>query len=633
MDMSGNEFYIGANYWASHAAIRMWSEWDAEAVERDFEALSSHGIRYLRMFLLWPVFQPLKAIYTANVYEYRMMPGETPLPDTEAGRAGVSEEACAHFETLCHLAEKYGLHLIVGILTGHMSLANFVPEAFAGRNPLTDPTVIKWEIRYVRYFVKRFRGESAIAAWNLGNECSNMSRAESNPDQSYVWTHAITAAIRESDPDRPVISGLGGYPLDGKAFNVREHAELVDVLTTHPYQVFSETVIDPLTSIRPESDPAVRAALYGDLGGKPAFIEEVGSIGYSNCSEKTEAQFLSAMLWSAWAQGAHGVFWWCAFDQGHFDYAPYDWNNFGSCYGYFRADRSPKPVAETAAAFDSFLAEFPYAKLPPHTREAVCILPREQPDGRDMLLNSWLLAKQSNLDLTFVHAEDPLPDAKLYLLPSVHSGKPMFLHRLNPLLDRVREGAVLYISLGQTLFRRIPELTGVTVASRIAGGDTDVQFGGNTFRFHCPWRYEAESVADTCTVLARNQYGDPVFVRNAYGKGFIYFLNFPLESLLVKIPNAFSADALPYRKFYQEFASAAEPRACASENPEVLLTEHPLSENRRLVVAVNYNRASSTAKITLRDGWKIAKVLRGELYGKELLEIGGSDAGILELER
>jgi len=94
----------------------MWSDWRADIVELDFHILASHGIKTLRIFPLWPVFQPLKAIYANEIiYEYRMMPGEQPLPDTEAGRAGVSEEACEHFEELCRIEDKYGIKLIVAL--------------------------------------------------------------------------------------------------------------------------------------------------------------------------------------------------------------------------------------------------------------------------------------------------------------------------------------------------------------------------------------------------------------------------------------------------------------------------------------------------------------------------------------
>ena len=400
--MQDNKFYIGVNYWASHNSINMWSDWDADVVDSDFAKLAAHGVTHLRVFPLWPVFQPLKCIW-ANMqrYEYRMSPGEQPLPDTEAGRAGVSEEACGHFKEFCDLAEKHGLKLIVGLLTGHMSFRFYWPEAFEGKNFLSDPTVIKWELRFVRYFCKRFANEPAIEAWDLGNEVGCMAGGVAHPDQTYVWTSAIVSAIRESDPNRPVVSGLDHEAISrDNSFNVRDLSELLDIHTTHPYQIFSQTRIDPINSMRGEIDPTVRARLYESLGQKPCFIEEVGSIGYMNCSEKSEADFLRAMLWSAWSEGNHGVFWWCAFDQGHLEYAPYDWNNYGSDYGYFRADGSAKPIAEISRDFAAFLNGCEVRELPPQPAEAVCIVSRNLTNHYATLGPAYILAKQANTHLT-----------------------------------------------------------------------------------------------------------------------------------------------------------------------------------------------------------------------------------------
>ncbi len=631
--MYDGEFCIGANYWASHNSINMWKDWNAEAVEEDFKKLSSYGVRYLRMFLVWPVFQPLKAIWAnMQLYEYRMGEEELPLPDTEAGHAGVSEEACGHFAEFCALADKYGIKLIVGLLTGHMSFRFYWPPAFEGRNFLTDPTLIKWEIRFVKYFVKRFREESSIVAWDLGNEC-NCLRGGIQPDQSYVWVHAISSAIRESDPTRPVVSGLDSPALtDREPFNVRDYTELLDVNTTHPYQIFSGTAVDPINTMRAEIEPAIRSTIYQDLGGKPSFIEEVGSIGYNNNSEKTEAEFLRTMYWSAWAQNCHGLFWWCAFDQGRFDYAPYDWNNYGSDYGLFRADGSAKPVADEAKKFHDFLASYEYADLPAHTTEAVVILPRELQNPLKVIDPTYILAKQANLDVRFAHAEDKLPDAKLYILPSVYSSKPMFLHRLNELLDRVREGASLYFSLGDTLFRRIPELTGLTIASRERGFNETITLGSHTFTLGSTYRYNIESVADTCEVLARGGDGRPVYVCNRYGKGKIYFLTFPLEVLISDRPGIFkSENCTPYYEFYKAFAGDADERVSVGGNPCVLTTEHIVGENRRIIVAVNYADSDKEAKLTLRGGWKLDKIVRGAKDADGALIVGANDAAVLEI--
>ncbi len=625
--MQDNRYYIGVNYWESEKSIRMWEDFDPAVIESDFQKLRACGVRVLRMFLVWPVFQPLKALWAdARIYEYRM-DDESPLPDTEAGWAGVSEEACQHFEIFCQLAEKYELGLIVGLITGHMSFRHYAPEAFAWKNFLTDPTCIKWETRFVRYFVKRFRNEKSIVAWDLGNECKNYGAP--SVDQGYVWMHAITAAIRASDTTRPVVSGFDHMPMDGENFNVRETAELCDILTTHPYQIFSGSAMDPVNTMRPTIDPAFRATLYETMGGKPAFVEEVGSIGYTNCSEKTEAAFLRTMLWSTFAQGSHGCFWWCAFDQGQLDYAPYDWNNYGSDYGLYRADGSAKPVAKVTKEFDEFLSTFPYAELPRHSEEAVCIVSREVNNPNKLLPSAYILAKQANLDLRFAHAEDKLPDAKLYIWPSIFSAKPMFHHRMKELLEKIRAGATLYFSLGDTLFRRLPELTGLTIASREAGYTENVTLGEDQFSFPLHYRYNIEDVADTCEVLATGADGRPVFVKNRYGDGNIYFCAFPLEHFISERPGVFKNDKCkPYYRFYEAFAAeASADRAAVSHSLCVLLTEHSLCDNRRLVIAVNYSDHDVGPGITLKDGWKITKTYHG---GET---IAANDAAVFEIAR
>ena len=154
MEKISGGFFTGINYWGLKDATQMWEKYDDASVEEDMKALRGADVTHLRVFPLWPVFQPLTALYTSREepYEYRF--GEEPLPNTDAGRAGVSEEACLRFENFCALAEKYGLKLIVGLITGHMSFRNFAPPAFAGRRLVGDPTVLKWQLRFVRYFVR-----------------------------------------------------------------------------------------------------------------------------------------------------------------------------------------------------------------------------------------------------------------------------------------------------------------------------------------------------------------------------------------------------------------------------------------------------------------------------------------------
>ena len=45
------------------AGMYMWRNWDAETVRKDLETLSRYGMTVLRVFPLWPDFQPIRRLY------------------------------------------------------------------------------------------------------------------------------------------------------------------------------------------------------------------------------------------------------------------------------------------------------------------------------------------------------------------------------------------------------------------------------------------------------------------------------------------------------------------------------------------------------------------------------------------
>ncbi|MBO5270441.1 MAG: hypothetical protein J6B77_06625 [Clostridia bacterium] len=629
--LSSGQLMTGINYWASDTSIRMWEEFHPGVIDADFEKLASKGITMLRVFPLWPVFQPLKAIYNnEGIYEFRF--GEEPLPDTEAGRAGVSEEACRNFEILCDLAEKHGLSLLVGLITGHMSFRYFAPEPFQARSPITDPTLVKWELRFVTYFVRRFCTRKAIAAWDLGNECEGFfGRSDfGNPDAAYVWASALANAIRSVDGVHPVVSGFGMNGIANGALPQTEIDEIVDVNTVHPYNIF-QTKNDPLTSMRPILDGIVRAKISEGVSGIPAFIQEVGAIGYLVCSEATEAMFYRALLWSAYAHDCGGVMWWCAFDQGMQTYAPYDWNNIGSQYGFFRADGSAKPVAEENVTFRNRIAVLPFASLPPAVIDGVCVIPRME--GKSMLpvlRNVFCLAKQANLDLSFSYFDAPLPDAPLYILPDMEGTRAISRHRLMPLLEKVKAGATLYISIGSGFFRMIPELTGCAFAYRESGGTEIVAVGDRKMRVKSDFRYCPECTGGA-EVLATAEDGRGVLFRHAYGEGYICFATLSVEKSLTEDGRAMreGACAAWYRAAMKTVKSA---KILDGDHPSVRFTEHIASGTRRYAIAINYSDRAVSTSVSISPEWEIATAYGAELDGK-LLALPPCDAAVLILER
>jgi len=63
---SDTPFFVGCNYWASHAGIAMWSDWQPEVVAEDFAQIGRAGLEVARVFPLWPEFQPLKVLRTGG---------------------------------------------------------------------------------------------------------------------------------------------------------------------------------------------------------------------------------------------------------------------------------------------------------------------------------------------------------------------------------------------------------------------------------------------------------------------------------------------------------------------------------------------------------------------------------------
>jgi beta-galactosidase len=81
----------------------MWSDWLPEIVENDFKQLSENGISVIRIFPLWPEFQPIVQLYSGEGKEKEIAFSDGPLPPSGAGANGMSEVALQKFEVVTRL--------------------------------------------------------------------------------------------------------------------------------------------------------------------------------------------------------------------------------------------------------------------------------------------------------------------------------------------------------------------------------------------------------------------------------------------------------------------------------------------------------------------------------------------------
>ncbi|MBQ9922703.1 MAG: cellulase family glycosylhydrolase, partial [Clostridia bacterium] len=363
------EFMLGTNYWASHAGIEMWRNWNEDVIRHDFEILSSHGAKYLRVFPVWRDFQPVNPLFDGQgqLREYRV--NDDKLPEN---KYYLDETMLSRFERFCDIAEEYGMKFIVGILTGWMSGRLFIPPALYGKNLFTDPTSLMLELKYIEGFVRRVKNKSAVYSWDLGNECNCMSKVDSH-EAAEAWTGIIANAIRANDPTREIVSGMHGISCEGN-WRISGQANYTDVLTTHPYPYFvPHCTMDTYSSMRTLLHATCETKYYSDLGHKPCLVEEIGNLGPMMCDDEVAASFLKVNMFSNWAHGSPGVLWWCANDQNMLETPPYCWNMCEVELGMIDSKRNPKPVLREMKSFSDWVNNLDF-ELPPAAEDAVCLL-------------------------------------------------------------------------------------------------------------------------------------------------------------------------------------------------------------------------------------------------------------------
>lgn len=628
------KFVVGCNYWASHAGTNMWRDWQPEVVDADLRQLAEAGLQVLRVFPLWPDFQPITLLRGGSGAPFEIRLGEDPLPDDETGQAGMDPVMLERFTAFADLAQRHGLRLVVGLLTGWMSGRLYVPPALEGLNVLTDPLAIQWEVRFVSAFVRRFRQHPALLAWDLGNECNVMAQVPSQA-AAWAWVSAITNAIRVQDPQRVIVSGMhGSGVLD--TWPPALLGEHTDLLTTHPYPYWTPYCDqDPVTTIRTLLHSTAESRLYADLGGKPCLAEEIGTLGPMMASDVTAADFVRSCLFSLWAHDCHGLLWWCAYDQDHLSHAPYDWNTCERELGLIRADRTPKPVLAELDAFRAFVAGLPFDHLPAQPREAICLLPVGQ-DPWEVGYSAFVLARQAGFALEFQDANAPLREASLYLLPSARGILVMSRRRWLALLERVRAGASLYISLDTALLPNVDEVLGVEVLGREKRSAPDAIDlpGVGALPFGGGYRLNMQPGAET-EVLARDAAGQPVFTRHAYGQGSVYLLGAPLEVYLTSTPGVFhQPGAAGYWQIYALVAEGCFPQqAIRKQHPLLAVTEHAQSENERVIVAINYSPSRQQTSLQARAGWRLGQVLYGKIDEQFVLDLPANQSAVFTIRR
>ena len=566
---------VGAHWVPAKAAMQWPTQWDPNDVEADFAKMRDLGYSLVRFDLLWAWFEPRPGDYNPAAF--------------------------AQLDFLVSLAHKYGIYLHPSLFIG-----GEVGEAWwdvpwrHGRNPHTDPDMLRLETDHAAELGRRYANETAIIAWDLTDEPPFWIVAGQTSDAAAInWTRLVTGGLRRHDRLHPIVVGTSGQETGHGPFRADDIAADVDFLSVHPFTIYEPDLFpDPLLSQRGTYGAAFEIALAAGAG-RPAMIHEMGASAAQYAPERI-ALYDRANMYSGLAAGSIGVDLWCYTDAAPEQRrkVPYLRTPQETEWGMTTWDRQDKPLAREFRKFSQVVAELDLAGLQPAPAEAAILVPGEwaRPHGdfsrfglrgpevipyvstadgdavpgarqgtgsentwlMGSMLSAFVLARQAGLKADFPREHGEWEKRPIVLLPSplTSTGTPFLTHVHSDFYERARKyveaGGVLYASVAADA--AVPDmeaLFGASLADSAVVSELSLRMvapmgglkAGDTFRFTVPGagsRYWG-SLLDVRSgqAVAVDQEGRPALVTHALGAGKTLLSAYPLETYLASTPAAF----------------------------------------------------------------------------------------------
>jgi hypothetical protein len=602
----------------------MWRDFQIDEIDKDLISLEKIGAKILRVFPLWSDFQPISPIFTQEGKLLQVVDNHNnPVLDN-----GIDPVMTQRLASFLDLAESHGFKVIISLLTGWMSGRLFVPTLFFNRNVLTDPLCLIWEKKYVQGIVNEFKRNKTIIAWDLGNECNCMAEV-SNREQARLWTSFIADSIKILD-NRPIISGM--HSLDASTegiWVIEDQANYCDVLTTHPYDYWVPYCLsDSINSTRSVLHSVGESCLYSSIGEKPCIVEEIGTMGPMIADEIFSENYLKTTLFSCFFNGIKTYLWWCAFDQDNLTFPPYSYMGCERELGLMTSDRKLKNFAKKLPDYLKSIAEISF--LPSKESPSVECLLTDGIESWPVSFGSYILARQSGLDISFRLSNQLFKNrAKAYILPSIKGNRVIAKKSYSILMDYVKLGSSLLITLDDGFLSPFESFTGVKVSSfKKAPAKKTIQMKG--FLHTIEMGSEYELIPTTAEILAENESGHPVFFRNKYGKGWVYTYAYPIEKYVGSTPAIASDEMSSHFSVYKEFSNILDKAFLNKNEKNIIVSEHIVSDTEVIVCLINCSKLNKEIKLDLNNGFVFKEAIIGSVKNN-MLFINTMDIAVLRV--
>ncbi|WP_037911660.1 glycoside hydrolase 5 family protein [Actinacidiphila yeochonensis] len=347
--MSPSAPRFGANYTPSQGWFHHWLDFDLDAVRADLDSIAALGLDHIRVFPLWPVFQPNRTLIRPRAVEQLVQ-----LADAAAER---------------------GLDVNVDGLQGHLSSFDFLPawtQTWHRRNIFSDPEVLSGQEEYLRTLAAALADRPNFIGMTVGNEINQFS-GDPHPDpdritseQAAEWLRRMLAACADGAPGRTHLHAAydAAWYLDGHPFTPAHAATIGDVTSVHSWVFNGTAQRHGRTGTATEHHAAYLIELskaWADDPRRPVWLQEVGApaplIPAEHAASFTEATVANALD----CQDVWGVTWWCSHDVSR---KLADFPELEYSLGLLTSEREVKPAGETIRRIVADRRSRPYAPAP-----------------------------------------------------------------------------------------------------------------------------------------------------------------------------------------------------------------------------------------------------------------------------
>lgn len=325
---------FGVNYTPTRGWFHHWLDFDLDEVKADLDSIAALGLDHIRVFALWPVFQPNRTL--------------------------VRPRAVRQLVQLTDAAADRGLDVNVDALQGHLSSFDFLPSWTATwhrRNLFTDEKVIEGEAEYIRTLAAALRDRPNFLGMTLGNEINQFSSGpHPDPDRATehqidAWLRRMLAACEEGAPRKAHLHAEydAAWYQDGHPFTPGQAATLGAMTAVHSWVFNGTAQRHGPTATATEQHAAYMIELskaWATDPERPVWLQEVGApsphIPPQGAAAFTEATVAAA----ADCADVWGITWWCSHDV---DRALADFPELEYDLGLLTNAREPKPAAHALA--------------------------------------------------------------------------------------------------------------------------------------------------------------------------------------------------------------------------------------------------------------------------------------------